>query len=595
MADETTDLLERLASLPANRREAALRLLGRDTEAGTLRPRVDPSAPVRLSSGQEQVWLTDLMTGEPGSLVDHVAFRLHGPLDLAALHTAFEDLVARHEPLRSRLIRQGEIPMLVSGSAPVDVSVTDLTGQGIAAATAAATSDLAVPFDLEQGPLARLRLYRLAPDDHVLVLASHHMVTDGVSQGVLLVDLETLYQARREGRPAALAPLRVQYGDFAQWQRGFLAGERLTALTRYWTDRLAQTSGRLLLPLDNPRSARRGGAYLDFTAPTGLADRVATAARQHATTPFVVLLTAFRLLLWRLTAQRDTLVGTPVSARPLAETENMVGYFLNMVVLRGTADPDASLRDLIATEHASAMSAYAHQDLPFEQLVTQLRPPREMGSTPLVQTVFSVEGQPGMSGSYLGASCEEIVLTGGRAQYDLMVKVVRDVELTARWDFDDAIIDATRITEWARQFWALVDAVTSDPDRRVRDIPGLGDVPPDPSQDDQATVEVLAWAGTADRVEPQGYLQETIAAAWQSLLGVSPGAHDALFDLGGHSLTVAQLSFRLSDTFRAHVGVAELFEYQTVAAQAEYVERLLLERAAQLSPDEREQLLDGQP
>ncbi|MDG4797048.1 condensation domain-containing protein [Micromonospora sp. WMMD1082] len=590
MADETTDLLRRLASLPANRRAAALRLLGRDSGAGSLRPRPDPSAPVRLSSGQEQVWLTDLMTGEPGSLVDHVAFRLTGPLDLAALQAAFGDLVARHEPLRSRLIRQGEMPMLVSGSAPVDVSVTELPAQGVAVATAAATSDLAVPFDLEQGPLARLRLYRLSPDDHVLVLASHHMVTDGVSQGVLLVDLEALYQARREGRPAALPPLTVHYGDFAEWQRGFLAGDRLTALTRYWTDRLADASARLALPLDRPRSARRGGAYLDAVAPAGLADRVTAAARQHATTPFVVLLTAFRLLLWRLTGARDTLVGTPISARPLAETENMVGYFLNMVVLRGAADPDASVRDLVAAEHASAMSAYAHQDLPFEQLVAQLRPPREIGSTPLVQTVFSVEGQPGMSGSYLGVDCEEIVLTGGWAQYDLMVKVVRDADLTARWDFDDAIMDVSRIAQWAQEFWALVDAVVDDPDRRVRDIPGLGDVPPAPAQ---ADVEVLAWAGTAERVEPQGYLQETIAAAWQALLGVSPGAHDALFDLGGHSLTVAQLSFRLSEAFHAPVGVAELFGYQTVAAQAEYVEGLLLDRAARLSPDELARLLDG--
>ncbi|MBX7266345.1 hypothetical protein KIF24_10110 [Micromonospora sp. Llam7] len=593
MADETTELLRRLATLPAQRRAAALRLLGHDAGAGPLGRRSDPAAPVRLSSGQEQVWLTDLMTGEPGSLVDHVAFRLSGTLDIAALRAAFDDLVVRHEPLRSRLIRQGEVPMLVAGAAPVDFRVTELDGQEIAAATAAATTDLAMPFDLDKGPLARLRLYRLAPDDHILVLASHHMVTDGVSQGVLLVDLEALYQARRDNRAATLAPLTVDYGDFAEWQRAHIAGDRLAALTRYWTDRIAGASVRLVLPSNQPRSGRRGGAYLDVAAPAGLADRVGAAARQHATTPFVVLLAAYRLLLWRLTGVRDTLVGTPISARPLAETENMVGYFLNMVVLRGAAEPDASVRDLVAAEHASAMSAYAHQDLPFEQLVAQLRPPREIGSTPLVQTVFSVEGQPGMSGNYLGVTCEEIVLTGGWAQYDLMVKVVRDAELTARWDFDDAIIDVARIEQWAKEFWSLIDAVADDPDRRVRDIPGLGDVPP-PSPV-QVEPEVLAWAGTAERVEPQGYLQETIAAAWQELLGVAPGAHDVLFDLGGHSLTVAQLSFRLSETFRTHVGVAELFEHQTVASQARHVEGLLLDRAAQLSSEELEHLLDEGP
>ncbi|MCM4083093.1 condensation domain-containing protein [Paractinoplanes hotanensis] len=591
-----TGLRNPLDGLSDRRREAARRLLER-AGADRIRPRPDPAMPSRLSSGQEQIWLTDLMTGQPGSLTDHIALRLRGRLDLTALRTGVTGLIRRHDVLRTRLVLQHGVALqTVEAEVTPDLLVVDVPRGQVGACLETAARDLAQPFSLTEAPLLRTRVYRLDEDDHVVVFGMHHLITDGVSQDLFLRELEARYLAAvTEGEPAELPRPTVQYADWAIWQRGVLDGSRREVLLDYWTERLAGAPYLLSLPLDHPRPNRRGGAFLDSVAPPGLAGPLETTARSMRTTPFVVLLTVYRLVLWKLTGSADFLVGTPLSGRTRSETQEMLGYFLNMVVLRGAVDADRSPAELIAREHASTVAAYAHQDLPFEHLVAHLRPARQAGSTPLVQAMFSVDGQPVTATDYLGLRAEQLSLPGGYAQYDLMVKVIRDGDgLTARWDYDDAITDRATVERWAADYWALLAEVLTDPQRPVRQIGLLREVPATPRDTpSQPLVEVLAWSGATSRVEPAGFLQEAVAELWRELLGTSPGAEDVIFDLGGHSLTIAQLSFRLSETFGVAVAAPDLFENQTVAAQARMLETLLLGGAATLSDADLDQILEA--
>jgi acyl carrier protein len=593
--DREAALRQRLARLSPERRAAAEQLLAGATRAPggepPLVPRPAPDQPAPLSAGQEQMWLMDLLTGVPGSLIDHVAVRLTGPFDHAAFARALAQVTDRHEILRTRIVRVDGSPMQVPVAEPVlDLAVRDLTGQDLAACLAQAGADSTAPFDLAIGPLLRTRVYRLGPTDHVLLIALHHMITDASSEAALLAELSQLYRAELGQGGDPLPRPAIQYADYARWQRELLRGERLERLLDYWSERLAGVPWTLPLPLDRPRTVPRGGAYVDVPAPAALVDRVTALARDLRTTLFVVLLAGLRVLLWRQTGQRALIVGTPISARTRAETEGVLGYFLNMLALPGAVDPDAPVRDAIGAEHAATMSAYAHADLPFERLVAHLRPAREPGSTPLVQVLFSADSEVDLPADFAGLACTQLALTGGIAQYDLMVKAVRAGDgFVARWDYDDAIHDRDRIAALGGEFWELVSAMVEDPGRPVRDLPGRTPPPAAP------TPVVVTWAGTADEDPPRGFMQETVAELWAELLGVSPGANDVLFDIGGHSLTTALLAFRLTERFGVSVPVPALFEHQTVATQAAYLEELLLARADVLPADALDRLVPAPP
>ncbi|MFS8069874.1 MAG: condensation domain-containing protein, partial [Byssovorax sp.] len=331
-------------------------------------------APLALSFGEERLWFLDQLQPGDASYVVPLPIYLTGPLDGAALRRAITEVVRRHEILRTTYGVVDARPVVVIHPPPdVDVPETLLTSlpaeQRVAAARAEIAAESARPFDLATGPLFRARLLVLGDEDHVLFLAMHHIVVDGWSTGVLDREIATLYAAFSRGEPSPLPELAIQYADYAAWQRAWLAGEVLQTELAYWRAHLAGAPRAIDLPTSRPRppvQTYRGARRL-FAVPAALAESLAELSRREGVTLFMTLLAAFDVLLHRYAGQDDIVVGTPIANRNRAETEGLIGFFVNTAVLRVRVTDDLSFRALLAQVKETCLGAYAHQDMPFER------------------------------------------------------------------------------------------------------------------------------------------------------------------------------------------------------------------------------------
>ncbi|MEM6457529.1 MAG: condensation domain-containing protein, partial [Acidobacteriota bacterium] len=386
-----------------------------------------------LSFAQERLWLLDQLQPGDVSYTLPIDLLLEGVLDVRALAGAFAALIARHESLRTRFVAvdasDGQrVPFQrIDPPTPPPLPLVDLTAiagvdesgmrapdaDGATLAAALQQTFFAAPFDLARGPLLRLRLLRLRPDRHRLMITMHHIVSDGWSTGVLLNELAALYAAARtvsdvDGlrrvrglvRYAKLAPLPVQYADIAVWQRRMLAGGEMTRQLDHWRAAL-DALPVLELPVDRPRTAiaaGRPGASVRFRLPVAVGDALKALAQRRESTLFIVLLALFHTLLARLSGQRDVAVGSPIAGRNLPETEGQIGFFVNTLVLRTrfARDPRGeTFDDVLARVRDTVLDAFAHPDVPFERLVAELQPTRDLAITPLFQVLFGLQNQPG--------------------------------------------------------------------------------------------------------------------------------------------------------------------------------------------------------
>ncbi|WP_163864728.1 non-ribosomal peptide synthetase, partial [Myxococcus eversor] len=377
--------------------ELALRV-DRLIRAGTaqvappLVPRDDKSRPPRLSFAQQRLWFLDQL--EPLSASYNVpgAVRMTGPLNREALARTFQELVRRHESLRTTFRSvNGVAVQVISPEAPVVLHDVDLEGfpeeRREAEARRHVEQAVLLPFDLTVGPLLRVTLVRLSAESHVLVVVLHHIVSDGWSTEVLVREVAALYEAYAEGKPSPLGELPVQYADYAEWQRGWLQGEVLEQQVEYWRRQLEGAPRALELVTDKPRPAVQSfrGAMLERRWPKGLWRKVEEASRREGATPFMVLLAAYQVVLTRYAGQEEVVVGFPIAGRTHAETEGLIGYFANTLVLRGRVREEESFRELVGRAREVTLGAYAHQDVPFEKLVEELLPRRDMSRSPLFQ------------------------------------------------------------------------------------------------------------------------------------------------------------------------------------------------------------------
>jgi hypothetical protein len=336
---------------------------------------------------------------DPGSAPFNrpLAVRLKGPLDREALARSLSEIVRRHEVMRSIFPERNGVPVqIVLPPGPIDIAERDLTGlpsgmlesetRRIAAEAAQRT------FDLARGPLLRAELLRLAANDNVLLLLMHHIVFDGWSEGVLLMELGTLYAAYSKGSQSSLPALRLQYREFAVWQQQRMSDDRLREQLSYWQEQLRDFPSALALPTDFPRAAASTlrGACRSFTFGSTFTTTLTSFARGERVTLFMVLLAAFQAVLGRYSAQDDVLVGVPTAGRTHAEVEEMLGCFMNVLVLRGDLSGNPSFRALLHRVRECAVGAYAHQELPFEKLVEALRPSRDPNRWPLFQVMFNM-------------------------------------------------------------------------------------------------------------------------------------------------------------------------------------------------------------
>ncbi|HVR95190.1 MAG TPA: condensation domain-containing protein, partial [Thermoanaerobaculia bacterium] len=441
-------------------------------EAPPIAPRQEDGKPP-LSFAQQRLWF--LAQLDPGSAVYNVpvALRLRGQLDRAAFAASCDAITARHETLRTTFVpgALGEAVQRIAPHQPQLLPLVDLGALQAARreeeAHRLATAEAGRPFDLARGPLMRLALLRLADEEHVALLTLHHIVCDGWSMGVLLDELAVLYRAL-----APLPPLPVQYADFACWQRAWLQGEALEVRLGYWRQRLDGAPPVLELPVDRPRpvAASGRGVRLPVHLPAEPVAALAAAGRRAGATLFMVLLAAWKGLLARLTGQDDLVVGTPIANRNRVEIEGLIGCFANTLALRTDLSGEPDFPALVGRVRATALAAYAHQDLPFERLVEELAPERNLAHAPLFQVMFVLQNAPLGRLALPGLQLEPLAVDAGVARFDLTLSLDGT---TGTLEVDLDLFDATTAARLIRSLETLLTAAAAEPERPVADLPLL--------------------------------------------------------------------------------------------------------------------------
>ncbi|MGW5281074.1 non-ribosomal peptide synthase/polyketide synthase [Streptomyces collinus] len=434
-------------------------------------PATAPRTPAPLSYAQQRLWFLDRF--EPGSTeyTTLSVLRLRGPLDRSALRTALDGLVTRHEALRTTFTeRDGQALQVVGPPHRVDLPVDDLSTapDARAALDALLEREAATPFDLAAGPLLRARLARTAADEHVLVLAVHHIATDGWSLGVLGRDLGELYTAAHEGRRPELPDLPVRYADHATWQRA--RADHVERQLAHWRERLAGVPP-LEPPTDRPRPAvrTRDGALVTFTLPAELTDRLRALGREADATLYMTLLTACTALLSRWADQDDFAVGTVTAGRERPELHDVVGMFVNTLVLRNPVRPGTTFRALLEQVRGTVLDAFAHQDVPFERLVDALQPERDTSRTPLFQAMVALHNLGAEAPALPGLDVEPVLPPVRNATFDLAFDFVEsDGGVTGHLEYATGLFDEDTVRRLADRLRLLLRAAAQDPDRDVR-------------------------------------------------------------------------------------------------------------------------------
>src|ERR1051326_74800 len=372
-----------------------------------------------LSFAQQRLWFLDQM--EPGTATYNipVGIRLSGSLEVAALERSISEVVRRHETLRTRFVEEeGRARQVIEAAEPVRLPVTELGEQE---AIRLANEEARRPFDLACGPLWRGQLIRLSAAEHVLLFTMHHIVSDGWSMNVLTREVSALYEAYVNGGAAALAELPIQYADYAVWQREWLQGEVLEEQLGYWRKQLAGAPAVLELPADHQRPVQQShrGANLPFQLSQDVSRGLKQLSQREGVTLFMTLLAAWQLLLARYSRQSDVVVGSPVANRTRAEVEGLIGFFVNTLVLRTEVSSELRVRELLQRVREVCLGAYAHQEVPFEMLVEQLQPERDLSYTPLFQVMLVLQNAPQQGIEWAGVQMRALELESGTAKYDL--------------------------------------------------------------------------------------------------------------------------------------------------------------------------------
>jgi amino acid adenylation domain-containing protein len=519
--------------------------------AHELKPRQRPPLPP-LSFAQERLWFLDRM--EPGGALYNLpaAARLAGELAVPALAASLGEIVRRHEALRTRfgVAPDGQPVQLVSPWRPLALPLLDLAAVPAARRgllSARLLEQLAVqPFDLAAGPLLRAALLRLAAGEHVLLLAMHHIVADGWSLGVLLRELARLYPAALAGRPSPLAELPIQYVDFALWQREWLSGERLAAALAGWRDALAGAPAALALPADRPWPAVRAshGAQWPLALEPALAAAVNELARRSEVTPFMLLLAAWGALLGRVCGQEDVLVGTAVANRTRLEIEPLIGFFVNTLPLRIELGGEPDLATLLARVRRTTLAAYERQDLPFERLVLDLAPERDLSRAPLVQAMLALQDAQ-LDPRLPGLELEAVEIDTHAAKLDLSLTLWEaGGGFAGGLEYATDLFDAATAERLAGCFRNLLAALVADPAARVLEAPLLG--PAEREQMLALVAGVAAPAAPADGIGGPELLHERFerqAARTPHAVAVELG--DERFSYGGLDALANRVARRL--------------------------------------------------
>ena len=432
----------------------------------------------RMSFAQQRLWFLDRLNPDSSTYNLANAIRLHGELDVVALERGLNEVIRRHEGLRTvfRDVR-GSPAQSILPSLSISLTAIDLNEEP--QKDCESTLDRLLqeaaqrPFDLSRGPLIRARLWRLAPLEHVLFLNVHHIVSDGWSMGIMFTELAELYAAYRGGAPCALADPPIRYRDFAVWQRDWLVGEELERQLSYWKTQLENLLA-LQLPIDRPRPAMQTyhGSSQSVELSAHLANAIKTIGQREGVTLFMILLAAFQSLLCRYCGQDDIAVGTPIAGRNRQETEGVIGFFVNTLVLRSDFSDNPTFRELLRQVRETTLQAYTHQDLPFEKLVEELHPVRNTSISPLFQVMFVLENARSVSLRLEGIDAVPVPIANHVAKFDLSLVIgEKDGALLTSLDYNTDLFEARTIERMLKHFQTLLEGVVANPDRRIGELP----------------------------------------------------------------------------------------------------------------------------
>src|SRR6185437_6882052 len=504
--------------------------------AERLRKAADTTVP--LSFAQQRLWFLDQL--EPNSPLYNVptVVQMTGTLNIDAFRQALDTLVSRHESLRTRFVdTEGSPAQVVDKSLRLNLAVHDLTGYAPAQreeeAQLLVRAEVNRPFNLSSGPPIRATLLRLKTDEHWLILNLHHIVSDEWSLKICFRELKELYTAACEQRRPDLPELPIQYADYAVWQRELLNGDLLEDQLAFWREQLSGTPPVLELPADHPRLAVQTfrGALQSRVMRRELADALSQLGGKRGATLFMVGLAAFKALLHRYTQQEDVVIGSPIAGRNRVETEPLIGFFVNTLLLRANLAGNPSFEELIDRVRETTLNAYAHEDLPFEKLVEKLHPERAATHMPFTRIMFVLQNSTLEEMKWPGLNLHFVECETGTAKFDLtMVLQVTEKGLVAQAEYNRDLFEADSITRLLEHFEILLEGIARNPGRRLSELPLL-------SEAERRRV-IVEWNNTKTEYPREQCIHELFEAQVER----TPGAKAVAF--GGESVTYQELNQR---------------------------------------------------
>ena len=430
-----------------------------------------------LSFAQERLWFLAQLEPDNPSYNVPVALRLNGDLNVAALEKSLNAIVTRHETLRTKFAAVDGEPFQIVSTDPLTVEFVDLTlrlGVDVHAESQRLISVVAKqPFDLGQDYPLRASLLKLAPDEHLLLLTMHHIVSDAWSVNILVHELSVFYEAFTTQSEPRLPELPIQYRDFAAWQRNWLQNGFLQQQVDYWVSRL-RGAPELRLPIDHVRPTVRShrGAHLSFKLGSELTRKLTELSSAEGATLFMTLLAAFKVLLFRYTGERDIVVGAPIAGRNRVETENLIGFFVNSLALCTDVSGNPTFRELLRRVKKVALDGYANQDLPFERLVEELNPVRDVSQTPIFQVMFGLQNAPRTAPQFNNLAVSRVAVDTHTAKFDLTLLMTETADGLSGWvEYSAELFDGSTIERLQQHFENLLTSITLHPDGRIANLP----------------------------------------------------------------------------------------------------------------------------
>jgi len=539
---------------------------GQSIPAQPLLP-IPRSSNLPLSFAQARLWFLDQL--QPNSAFYNIptALRLSGQLNVTALESSNNEIIRRHEALRTNFtIIEGQPIQVIASTLELKLLFVDLQNlpfdEREVEAQRLATNEAQQPFDLEREPLVRAKLLQLNQAEYIFLLTVHHIIFDGWSTGVFYKELAALYEAYCIGQPKVLPQLPIQYADFAVWQRHWLTGEVLETQLNYWKQKHNSAPALLELPTDRPRTAVQSyrGAYQEFQLPIELSKAIVSLSQRLEVTLFMTLYAAFQTLLYRYSGQDDIVVGTPVANRNRQEIEGLIGFFVNTLALRTDLSGHPTFEQLLARVREVALGAYTHQDLPFEQLVEALQPERSLSYTPLFQVMFTLDDAIVASMKLPELTVSSFSFETGTAKFDLTLSIENTADrLRGVWEYNSDLFDAPSIERMTQHFQILLEGIVANPQQSISQLPLLTQ-----AEQQQLLVE---WNNTWAEY-PQ---DKCIHQLFEEQVERSPDSVAVVFE--GEQLTYRELNVRAN----------QLAHYlQTLGVRAEVLVGICMERSLEM-------------